>query len=116
VAAPTSPGGACGADGVSGAGAAGGVTRVGSDVAPWQAKSTLQQLGYGNVHVRVGDGYKGWPDKAPFDKIIVTCSPEKVPQPLVDQLAEDGLMIVPVGERYSQTLYKLRTDIAGLPR
>ena len=57
---------------------------------------------------KVGDGYLGWPEHAPFDKIIVTCSPEKVPQPLVDQLAEGGLIVVPVGERYPQTLYLLR--------
>ena len=67
-----------------------------------RATRTLKRLGYKNVHTRVGDGYKGWPEAAPFDKIIVTCSPEKVPQPLVDQLREGGLMIVPVGERYQQ--------------
>jgi protein-L-isoaspartate(D-aspartate) O-methyltransferase len=70
-----------------------------------RAKRTLDQLGYKNVHVKIGDGYLGWPEFAPFDKIIVTCSPEKVPQPLVDQLADGGRMLVPVGERYSQTLY-----------
>jgi protein-L-isoaspartate(D-aspartate) O-methyltransferase len=64
------------------------------------AKETLKRLKYDNVHVKVGDGYKGWPDKAPFDKIIVTCSPERIPTPLVEQLKEGGLMIVPVGERY----------------
>lgn len=69
------------------------------------AKETLKRLKYDNVHVRVGDGYKGWPEKAPFDKIIVTCSPERIPTPLVEQLKEGGLMIVPVGERYQQTLY-----------
>jgi protein-L-isoaspartate(D-aspartate) O-methyltransferase len=72
------------------------------------AEAKLKKLGYKNVHVKVGDGYLGWPEHAPFDKIIVTCSPEKVPQPLVEQLADGGLMIVPVGERYSQTLYLLR--------
>jgi protein-L-isoaspartate(D-aspartate) O-methyltransferase len=72
------------------------------------AARTLSRLGYDNVHVRVGDGYLGWPDHAPFDKIIVTCSPEKVPQPLADQLADGGLMVIPVGERYSQTLYLFR--------
>jgi len=73
-----------------------------------RATATLRKLGYDNVHARVGDGYKGWPEKAPFDKIIVTCSPEKVPSPLAAQLKEGGLMVIPVGERYQQTLYLLR--------
>lgn len=72
-----------------------------------RAERTLRELGYDNVHVRIGDGYLGWPEQAPFDKIIVTCSPEKVPEPLKDQLREGGTMIVPVGERYQQTLYRL---------
>ncbi len=70
-----------------------------------QAARTLKRLGYKNIHTRVGDGFQGWPDAAPFDKIIVTCSPEEVPQPLVDQLREGGRMIIPKGERYQQTLY-----------
>jgi protein-L-isoaspartate(D-aspartate) O-methyltransferase len=73
-----------------------------------QAARTLERLGYDNVQVKVGDGYLGWPEHAPFDKIIVTCSPESVPQPLADQLREGGLMIIPVGERYQQTLYLMR--------
>ena len=63
-----------------------------------RAKETLGRLGYGNVHVKIGDGHKGWPEKAPFDAIIVTCAPEKIPQPLVQQLKEGGRMIIPVGE------------------
>ena len=81
-----------------------------------RATRTLKRLHYDNVHTRSGDGYKGWPEVAPFDKIIVTCSPEKVPQPLVDQLREGGLMIVPVGERYQQTLYLMRKTDGELKR
>jgi protein-L-isoaspartate(D-aspartate) O-methyltransferase len=73
-----------------------------------RAARTLKQLGYKNVFAKVGDGYLGWPDAAPFDKIIVTCSPEKVPQALIDQLRDGGRMIVPVGERYQQNLYLYR--------
>lgn len=72
------------------------------------AADTLRRLDYDNVHVKVGDGFQGWAEHAPFDKIIVTCSPEKVPQPLIDQLAEGGRMIIPVGERYQQSLYLFR--------
>ncbi|MEZ6093503.1 MAG: protein-L-isoaspartate(D-aspartate) O-methyltransferase [Pirellulaceae bacterium] len=69
------------------------------------AAKTLERLEYKNVFTKIGDGYKGWEEHAPFDKIIVTCSPENVPQPLVDQLAEGGMMVVPVGERHQQVLY-----------
>jgi protein-L-isoaspartate(D-aspartate) O-methyltransferase len=73
-----------------------------------RAARALTRLGFKNVETRIGDGYLGWPEAAPFDKIIVTCSPEKVPQPLVDQLREGGLMVIPVGERYQQTLFLMR--------
>lgn len=71
------------------------------------AARTLKRLGYQNVSTRIGDGFLGWPNQAPFDKIIVTCSPESVPKPLVEQLREGGLMIIPVGERFQQTLYRM---------
>ena len=70
-----------------------------------KAEATLQRLGYKNVHVKTGDGYKGWPERAPFDSIIVTCAPERVPQPLLDQLKEGGRMIIPVGAKFAQELY-----------
>lgn len=65
----------------------------------------LKKLGYENVHSKVGDGYLGWAEHAPFDKIIVTCSPEDVPTPLVEQLREGGKMLIPLGERYQQVFY-----------
>jgi protein-L-isoaspartate(D-aspartate) O-methyltransferase len=60
------------------------------------------------VEVREGDGYKGWPEHAPFDAIIVTCAPDHVPEPLVNQLKENGRMIIPVGPIGDQQLYLLQ--------
>jgi len=77
-----------------------------------RAARTLRHLGYDNVHTRIGDGYQGWPERAPFDKIIVTCSPERVPHKLVEQLREGGRMIIPVGERFRQNL-TLLTKVDG---
>jgi protein-L-isoaspartate(D-aspartate) O-methyltransferase len=71
------------------------------------AEATLQRLGYKNIHLKVGDGYKGWPEAAPFDAIIVTCAPDKVPQSLVQQLKDGGRMVIPVGDRFAQQLYLL---------
>ncbi len=70
-----------------------------------QAAERLKRLDYDNVLTKVGDGYLGWPEHAPFDKIIVTCSPENVPQPLIDQLKDGGKMIIPLGERYRQVFH-----------
>jgi protein-L-isoaspartate(D-aspartate) O-methyltransferase len=71
-----------------------------------RAAETLRRLGYANVHSRIGDGFAGWAEYAPFDKIIVTCSPEDIPPALVEQLAEGGRMVIPVGERFQQTMYR----------
>ena len=64
-----------------------------------------QELGYSNIHTRIGDGYEGWPDAAPFDAIIVTCAPRKIPQPLIDQLKDGGRMVIPLGDRFTQTVH-----------
>jgi protein-L-isoaspartate(D-aspartate) O-methyltransferase len=80
------------------------------------AEKRLKRLGYRNVKTKVGDGYAGWPEFAPFDKIIVTCSPEKVPRPLVDQLKEGGRLIVPVGTRYDQEMTLLEKKEGKLIR
>ncbi len=72
-----------------------------------RAEGLLRELGYKNVHVKAGDGYKGWPEHAPFDAIIVTAAPDHVPKPLIEQLREGGRMIIPVGESAAQNLYLL---------
>jgi protein-L-isoaspartate(D-aspartate) O-methyltransferase len=72
------------------------------------ARQTLERLGYKNAHVKHGDGYRGWPEHAPFDAIIVTCAPDKIPTPLVEQLRDGGRMIIPVGGGMNQELVLLR--------
>lgn len=81
-----------------------------------QAQQVLSKLGYGKIKVRIGDGYAGWPEAAPFDAIIVTCAPEKVPQPLIDQLKPGGRMIIPVGDHETQQLYLLKKEATGLSK
>ncbi len=82
-----------------------------------QARSRLQALGYDNVEVVVGDGFAGVPAKAPFDRIIVTAAAETVPQTLVDQLADDGIMLLPLGPHHgAQYIIKLTKSQTGLAR
>ena len=78
-----------------------------------RSRTTLQELGYKNVHVRAGNGYLGWPDQAPFDRIIVTAAPDEIPPALIDQLAMNGLMAIPVGIG-DQTLSVLRRTPSGM--
>ena len=80
-----------------------------------RSKKLLAKLNYGNIRVRIGDGYKGWPEEAPFDAIIVTAAPPQVPQPLLDQLKVGGRMIIPVGE-FNQGLVLINRTAKGYER
>jgi protein-L-isoaspartate(D-aspartate) O-methyltransferase len=75
-----------------------------------RAATGLKKLGYGNVHVRTGDGSLGWPEAAPFDAIIVTCAPENVPRPLIEQLDDGGRIVIPIGPFEHQELVVIHKD------
>lgn len=79
-----------------------------------KARQVLAELGYTNFQVRVGDGTQGWPEEAPFDAILVTAGAPQVPRPLVEQLALGGRLVVPVGDRFSQTLTRVRQTRDGV--
>jgi len=80
-----------------------------------RASTLLRELGYDNVEVRVGDGFDGWPEEAPFDAIVVTAAPDTIPRPLLEQLAPDGRLVIPVG-RGSQDLVVVRRTADGFER
>ena len=78
-----------------------------------RAGKTLSELGYDRVEVRQGDGYQGWPEKAPFDIILITAAPEEIPQPLIDQLADGGRLVVPLGPAGDIQILTLLTKVNG---
>ena len=81
-----------------------------------EAAARLARLGYDNVHLRAGDGYLGWPEQAPFDAIILTAAPPRIPQPLIDQLKVGGRMVAPVGGGYIQDLQVITKTADGIEK
>ncbi|HSS79471.1 MAG TPA: protein-L-isoaspartate(D-aspartate) O-methyltransferase [Thermoanaerobaculia bacterium] len=79
-----------------------------------RARSTLETLGYHNIQIRVGDGYQGWPDAAPFDAVIVTAAPSRVPEPLLAQLKPGGRMVIPVGDTLQDLLVLTKRADGGV--
>ena len=79
-----------------------------------ESAERLGRLGFNNITVRSGDGFKGWPEEAPFDRIMVTAAPEEIPELLTEQLAEEGVMVIPVGKQYEiQYLWVITKEAGG---
>lgn len=81
-----------------------------------RAGEVLTELGYDRIHLRVGNGYLGWPEEAPFDAVIVTAAPEFLPRALVEQLGEGGILVIPMGPSDEQVLWQIRKTAEGLHR
>jgi protein-L-isoaspartate(D-aspartate) O-methyltransferase len=75
-----------------------------------QASQVFADLGLRNVHARIGDGYKGWAEAAPFDAILVTAAPTRIPEPLIEQLKVGGRMIIPVGDYFQNLMVVSKTE------
>jgi protein-L-isoaspartate(D-aspartate) O-methyltransferase len=73
-----------------------------------KAEKRLKEQGYDNIHVKIGDGYEGWEKHAPYDRVIVTCAPTDIPPPLVEQMKEGGIMVIPFGAAGFQYLYRVK--------
>jgi len=80
------------------------------------ARGNLERAGYGGAHLRVGDGTLGWPEEAPFDRVIVAAGAPAVPEPLLEQLGEGGAMAIPVGDELEQQLYMVRREKGEVSR
>ncbi|MFP4551643.1 MAG: protein-L-isoaspartate(D-aspartate) O-methyltransferase, partial [Spirochaetales bacterium] len=81
-----------------------------------RAQQLLRELGYENVHTRVGNGREGWPEEAPFDEVIVTAAGEELPETFIEQLAPEGRLIAPVGPKHAQVLVKVTKEQSGRVR
>jgi len=79
-----------------------------------KAEGRFRFLGYSNIHTKVGDGTLGWQEEAPFDRVMITAATPKIPEPIMGQLSGEGIIVAPVGERFSQQLIKVRKSKAGL--
>ncbi|MGC9314158.1 MAG: protein-L-isoaspartate(D-aspartate) O-methyltransferase [bacterium] len=75
-----------------------------------RAKAILDTLGYDNIEIKCGDGFRGWPEHAPFDAILVTAAPEEIPEPLIEQLKEGGKLVIPVGSVYQELKTVTKTE------